>query len=87
MADGSFAGVLNLLITNRVLFLRMLHLFPQEQTINSHYNMAQPNSQEMMIWLGKKKSHHLHPQTPYQINSNNPELFTILSPFLCILLV
>lgn len=63
MADGSFAEVLNLPITNRVLFLPMLHLFPQEQTINSHSNTAQPNSQETTVWLKriiKKRPNHLH---------------------------
>ena len=49
VADGSFAGVLNLLITNRVLFFQMLRIFPQEQTMKSHCNMAQPNSQEAMM--------------------------------------
>lgn len=41
----------------------MLHLFPQEQTINSHSNTAQPNSQETMVWLKriiKKRPNHLH---------------------------
>lgn len=41
VADGSFAGVLNLLRASRELFLRMLHLFPREQTIGSHYNTTQ----------------------------------------------